>query len=104
MTIARALAPVVEASARLFGTYVGPHNIGRTGRKLMMAPLKGQALIDYFPPWFFEKANMVWKHDERVENKYWRNFRRWRKGKPIPKKGQGKKAQKRAKDAAKLKK
>ncbi len=101
MCIARALTPVAEASARLFGTYFGPHNIGRTGRKLLRAPLKGQAILDYFPPWFFERAKLAWVHDDHFETKFWRNFRRFRKGHPVPKKGHGKKAQKRAKEAAK---
>jgi hypothetical protein len=100
--IARKLLPVAEASAKLFGNYFGPHNIGRTGRKILMAPLKGPAIVEYYPPWFYSQTKTVWKYDDHFENKYWRNFRRWRKGHSVPKKGQGKKAQKRAKEAAKL--
>eukprot|EP01111_Echinosteliopsis_oligospora_P012681 TRINITY_DN4380_c0_g1_i1.p1 TRINITY_DN4380_c0_g1~~TRINITY_DN4380_c0_g1_i1.p1 ORF type:complete len:113 (-),score=37.95 TRINITY_DN4380_c0_g1_i1:152-490(-) len=102
MPFARQLVSAAVASARLFGTYLGPHDLGPTGRKLLLAPLKGPAIASYYNGMKeFEQYKLPWVYNEKQENQYWKQFRRSRKGHAPVQKGKGKKAQKRAKEAAK---
>lgn len=102
---ARAIATPLQASAKLFGTYIKPNPMSYpTGRDILMKPLtKERGLKRYFtlPTASYDQLKIPWRFIEKQENQFWKKFRRARKGLYAVAKGQGKKAQKRAKEAAK---
>eukprot|EP01112_Ceratiomyxa_fruticulosa_P016614 TRINITY_DN5051_c0_g1_i1.p1 TRINITY_DN5051_c0_g1~~TRINITY_DN5051_c0_g1_i1.p1 ORF type:complete len:111 (+),score=20.77 TRINITY_DN5051_c0_g1_i1:234-566(+) len=100
MVIARQLTPILEACSKLYGTYFGPHNLGRTGMRLLRAPLKGPILNKWYLEDMRSAHNMLW-NDAPTYHAIDRDERREMRGKTGVRKGSGKKAQKRAKEMAK---
>jgi small subunit ribosomal protein S33 len=83
---------LADIACRIFGTSPTSNPHARSVRKLLMKPLIGEAIMSYYPK--YPKHNTLGyidSHRVRAEEKLERLKRR---GKGPPKKGQGKRAQK----------
>jgi len=103
MVLARKLVSALEVTARVFGAYIKPNPLNYpTGREILSKPLETAIKTHYaIPALSYGRLRLPWRFMQKQENQFWKTFRRERKGMFRTKKGQGKKAQKRAKEAAK---
>jgi hypothetical protein len=104
MVFARKIASTLKASCRLFGTYIRPNPLNYpTGRDIFKKPLMERTVKDQYVNKLlsYDMLKIPWRFVAKQETQYWRTFRRMRKGLTSVKKGQGKKALKRKKEADK---